>query len=42
MGARGDFERLDQGLAFAREWLAQLPGDTSWVREPVEDVDRLI
>lgn len=39
---RGDFERLDQALKYAREWLVQLPGDTSWVHEPVEDVDGLI
>lgn len=42
VGSRGDFERLDQGLQFAREWLVRLPGDTSWVHEPVEDVDGLI
>jgi hypothetical protein len=38
---RGDFERLDQVVDHLRKWLAQLPGDWSWLDEPVEDLDLL-
>ncbi len=36
---RADVNRFDQALAFARKWLAELPGDWSWLDEPVEDLD---
>ncbi|GGU82478.1 hypothetical protein [Lentzea flava] len=38
---RGDFERVDQAVDHLRTWLAQLPGDWSWLDEPVEDLDLL-
>ncbi|GAB2854127.1 hypothetical protein [Lentzea nigeriaca] len=38
---RGDFERLDQVVDHLRKWLGQLPGDWSWLGEPVEDLDLL-
>ncbi|MEV6243551.1 hypothetical protein [Lentzea sp. NPDC051838] len=37
--AGGDFADLDQGLACARESLAELPGDWAWLDEPVSDAD---
>jgi hypothetical protein len=35
----GDFATLDKGLACARKSLAGLPGDWSWLDEPISDAD---
>ncbi|WP_112264877.1 hypothetical protein [Lentzea terrae] len=37
--AGGDFPRLDQGLDSARRDLVTLPGDWSWLDEPISDAD---
>jgi hypothetical protein len=37
--AGGDFAELDQGLDSARKDLATLPGDWSWLAEPISDAD---
>lgn len=36
---RADVNRLDQALSFARKSLVQLPGDWSWINDPVVDLD---
>jgi hypothetical protein len=36
---RKDVNRLDQVLKFARDELATLPGDWSWLHDPIEDLD---
>lgn len=36
---RKDVNRLDQALAFARKTLVRLPGDWSWIDDPVVDLD---
>lgn len=38
-GAGGDFARLDQALNRVRRSLAELPGDWSWLDEPISDAD---
>ncbi|GHH58621.1 hypothetical protein [Lentzea cavernae] len=35
----GDFTTLDRGLASARRALGELPGDWSWLDEPISDAD---
>ena len=37
--AGGDCATLDEGLAHARKALAGLPGDWSWLDEPISDTD---
>ncbi|MGW4206708.1 hypothetical protein ACWEIJ_01855 [Lentzea sp. NPDC004789] len=37
--SRTDVNRLDQALRFARNELAKLPGDWSWLDDPIEDLD---
>lgn len=39
--AHSGFETLDEGLTSARKWLAALPGEWSWLDEPVDDVDEI-
>ncbi|MFI6097384.1 hypothetical protein ACIA8G_17595 [Lentzea sp. NPDC051213] len=36
---RCDVNRLDQALARARTALVQLPGDWSWLDDPIDDLD---
>ncbi|MET9228902.1 hypothetical protein [Lentzea sp. NPDC003310] len=37
--ARSDCARLEQGLTRVRKRLPELPGDWSWLDEPIEDAD---
>jgi hypothetical protein len=37
--AGGDFPELDRGLTAVRRGLATLPGDWSWLDEPISDAD---
>jgi hypothetical protein len=39
---RRDVNRLDQALAFARQKLAGLPGDWSWLDDEIEDLDAFV
>jgi hypothetical protein len=39
---RKDVNRLDQALAIARQTLARLPGDWSWIDDPAVDGDTVL